>query len=90
LLSVVALILFLVLPILLRPKPTIIETPPPPIKVEVPPVASPAARSKFASDAGVLKIRDDLKRTNINLDSVDLFEPQLTPPTIDTDISVKN
>lgn len=88
-LAIIGLLIFLILPILTRPKTVPVEPPPPPVKIETPPIATPAAKSKFASDAGVLKIRDDLKRTNINLDAVDLFEPELTLPNIDQNITVK-
>lgn len=88
-LAVIGLLIFLILPILTRPKTVPVEPPPPPVKIETPPLATPAAKSKFASDAGVLKIRDDIKRANINLDAVDLFEPELTLPNIDQNITVK-
>lgn len=61
------------------PVPTVIEQP----------ITPPAAKvSKFASDSGLLKIRDDLKTWQTKIDTMDLFEQQITPPSLDLNISI--
>lgn len=45
--------------------------------------------NKFATDPGVLKIRDDLKTVLGKIDSVDLFEPQIAPPAVDLGLNIK-
>lgn len=64
--------------------PTPIVTPPPPPVVEVPRIPS-----KFASDSALLKIREDIKKTQADIDTVDLFDAQISPPTIDLGIQIQ-
>jgi hypothetical protein len=65
-----------------------------PVKVEVPAIIEPLPPtisrpiSKFASDAGVLSLADSLTKLRSEIDSVDLFETQLAPPSIDLNIRV--
>ncbi len=59
------------------PQPTIIITPTP--------VPTP---SKFATDAGILKIQADLKLLLGKIDSVDFFQTEITPPNLDLNIRV--
>lgn len=44
--------------------------------------------SKFATDAGIIKLKDDLKNTQTKIDTMDLFEQQITPPVFDLNISI--
>lgn len=45
--------------------------------------------SQWATDAGVLKLRSDLQTLSGKIDTVDLFEPQITPPAIDLGLAIK-
>lgn len=45
--------------------------------------------SPWATDAGVLKLRDDLKTLSGKIDTVDLIEPQIAPPAIDLGLAIK-
>ena len=44
--------------------------------------------SQFASDSGLLKIKSDLNNEEKRIDSMDLFEQQITPPIFDLNISI--
>lgn len=61
----------------------IVEPPPPPAQI------IPAVPSKFASDSALLKIREDLKKTQGDIDTVDLFDAQISPPSIDLGIQIQ-
>lgn len=52
------------------------------------PVVTPKAPSKFATDAGVLQIKNGLRILGSQTDSVDLIEPQISPPNLDLNISI--
>lgn len=45
--------------------------------------------NRFATDSGVLKLRDDLKAISQSIDAVDLMEPQINPPALDLSINIK-
>ena len=62
--------------------------PPPPAPKAEEFVAPPPKVSKFATDSGILKIRGDLVKLRSDIDSVDIFEPQLSPPNIDLNIKI--
>jgi len=62
---------------------------PPPIVTQAPVITIAPVSSKYATDSGVLKLRDDLKTISQSIDSVDLFEPQINPPALDLSISIK-
>lgn len=65
-------------------------TPPPPAPALPAPVVNTTPVSgKYATDAGVLKLRDDLKTISQSVDAVDLLEPQIAPPALDLSISIK-
>lgn len=65
-------------------------TPPPPATPPAPEVTIKPAGGKYASDSGVLKLRDDLKTIRQAIDSIDLIEPQIAPPALDLNINIKN
>ena len=67
-----------------------ISAPPPPTPVIEAPTPTAVFQSKFATDAGVLKLRDDLTKLQTDIDSVDLFEPQLGSPNLDLKISIQS
>lgn len=46
-------------------------------------------KSRFATDSAVLKLRGDILKIRTDIDSVDLFETQITPPNIDLNISIQ-
>lgn len=71
--------------ILSASKSTPAPVPAPVVQTITPPTAQV---SKFASDSGLLKIRDDLKTLQSKIDTMDLFEQQITPPTLDLNISI--
>ena len=56
--------------------------------VEQPIVLPPVKISRFASDSGILKLREDLKNIQTKIDTMDLFESQITPPVYDLNISI--
>lgn len=64
-------------------------TPPPPAPAAAPVVNIVPVSSKYASDAGVLKLRDDLRVIAKAIDSIDLVEPQIAPPALDLRISIE-
>lgn len=53
-------------------------------------VAPPPKISPYATDSGILKLRSDLQKLRADIDSVDIFEPQLSSPNIDLNISIKS
>lgn len=54
------------------------------------PITTPPSQpSKFATDTGLLKLRDDIKNLSGRVDSVDLFEPEITPPNLDLNIKIQ-
>lgn len=61
----------------------------PPEQTSVPPVITAPITPRWATDAGVLKIRDDLRTLQGKIDTIDFFEPQISPPSIDLGISIK-
>lgn len=65
-------------------------TPPPAAPAPAPAVTIKPVSSKYATDAGVLKLRDNLKTIGQSIDSVDLMEPQIAPPALDLNINIKN
>lgn len=67
-----------------KTKPIPIDTPPP-----SPVVIVPKVPSKFATDSGLLKIRDELKKTQGDIDTVDLYDAQISPPNIDLGIQIQ-
>lgn len=64
-------------------------SPPPPPKAEEF-VAPPPKISPYATDSGILKLRSDLQKLRADIDSIDIFEPQLSPPNIDLNINIKS
>ncbi|MBI3887561.1 hypothetical protein HY310_00650 [Candidatus Microgenomates bacterium] len=54
------------------------------------PLTTITFKSKFASDAGVLKIKEDLVKLQTDITAIDILEPQLTPPNIDLNISIQS
>lgn len=68
--------------------PVFVPTPPPAPKIEefVPP---PPKISPYATDSGILKLRSDLQKLRSDIDSIDIFEPQLSSPNIDLNINIK-
>lgn len=67
-------------PVPIAPKPT---PPAPPVESVTP------TNPKYASDSALLKLRDDAKNLGTQIDSVDLFEPQLSSPNIDLNLNIK-
>lgn len=58
-----------------------------------PEVAPPAAiliplPSRFATDAGVLELKDKIASLSGQIDSVDLFETEIIPPNLDLHLSI--
>lgn len=51
-------------------------------------MVTPKIESKFASDSAVLQIRDSAKSLQTDIDSVDLVEPELSPPSLDLNIRI--
>ncbi len=62
-----------------------------PTAPEVPEITPPAPpkTSKLASDSGLLNLKVDLLKLGAQIDSVDLVEPQLSPPSLDLSISIR-
>jgi hypothetical protein len=56
--------------------------------VEELPVTPPVKISRFASDSGILKLQKDLKDIQTKIDTMDLFESQITPPVFDLNIAI--
>lgn len=83
---VIALIIFGVNLLVNSLKPISINTPAPIVNEQ--PVIISKTVSKFATDAGVLKLREDINKLRSDIDSVDIFEPQLSPPNIDLNIAI--
>ncbi len=79
----------LILSLFLRPAPSTPAPPPPPPSTVVPPIIPPKTPTKWASDGGVLLLKESLSSVSAQVDSVDLYEPELSPPTIDLGISIK-
>lgn len=73
--------------LLTRPHTPVVPPPPPTAQPTAP--INPQPSSKFASDSALLKIRDNLKAIRTSVDSLDLFDAQISPPDIDTNIHVK-
>lgn len=59
-------------------------------KVETltPVTPTPKPISKFATDSAVLSLAENISKLRTDIDSVDLFESQLVPPSLDLSISV--
>lgn len=69
------------------------QTPKPPASVgqtvSIPKPEIPLPKvSKFASDADLLKLRDAAKALGTKIDTVDLFEPQISPPNLDLNLRI--
>jgi hypothetical protein len=64
-------------------------TPPTLPPAPAPEITITPVSSKFATDAGVLKLRDDLKKISQSIDTVDLIEPQISPPALDLEIKIE-
>lgn len=63
---------------------------PPPAPLPPTPEVKVAPKSpRFATDAGVLKLREDLVSLGAQIDSVDLIEPQISPPALDLSIGIE-
>lgn len=71
--------------ILSNSKPTTVLTP---VTVEQPIIVPASKISQFASNSGTLKIRDDIKSSQLKIDTMDLFESQITPPIFDLNINI--
>ncbi len=61
--------------------------------VTPPEVATPAAipvppPSRFATDAGVLSLREAIATLSGKVDSIDLFETDITPPNLDLNLNI--
>ncbi len=67
-------------------KPSTTQPSPAPVEQTITPPTTPV--SKFATDAGLLKIKSDLNTAQQGIDSMDLFEQQITPPVFDLNISI--
>ena len=66
-----------------------IAPPPTPTSSTEPAVSVPSASgSKYASDSGLLKIKSDIEAQQQKINSMDLFESQITPPSLDLNISI--
>lgn len=52
-------------------------------------ITPPPKISPYATDSGILKLRGDLQKLRADIDSIDIFEPQLSSPNIDLNISIK-
>jgi len=66
---------------------SVVPAPPAPTP---PPVVTVPTTSKFATDSAALQIKADLLKLMSDTDSVDLLEPQISPPNLDLSISVKS
>ncbi len=65
-------------------------TPPPePPQTLAPPASLPVIPSKYATDAGVLDVRDKLKNLMEKTGSVDLIEPEIAPPNLDLNLQIQ-
>ncbi|MCL4390406.1 MAG: hypothetical protein M1484_03130 [Patescibacteria group bacterium] len=64
----------------LQPSQTVAPAP----VVNVTPVSS-----KYATDSGVLQLRDQLQTISDAIDAVDLIEPQIAPPALDLNLNIK-
>lgn len=63
---------------------------PAPAPVVEAPTPTVTFHSKFATDSGVLKLQTDLTQLQSDIDTVDLFEPQLASPNLDLKISIQS
>lgn len=64
-------------------------TSPPPEATPAPQVEVKPIAPKFASDSAILDLRDRLGQIRKDVDSADLIEPQISPPALDLNISIK-
>ena len=65
-----------------------VATPTPPTTVIETPITAPAAVTKYASDAGILKLQTLLATTSAQVDAIDLFEAEIAPPVLDLSINI--
>lgn len=88
--TLITLIILIVLgaKLLISNLPVFVSTPAPVTKIEEF-VAPPPKISPYATDSGILKLRSDLQKLRSDIDSIDIFEPQLSSPNIDLNISIK-
>jgi predicted PurR-regulated permease PerM len=68
--------------------PKLTPTPAPVAEVTPPIIHNANPISQFATDAAVLSLSSDLKKLRQDIDSIDLFETQLSPPSLDLSIRV--
>lgn len=62
---------------------------PPPVKEEITPTPTPQANYKYASEAAVIKLKNDLKKLNAQIGSTDYFETEILPPSLDSEIKIE-
>lgn len=68
--------------------------PPPPLpefsnqQFTPPPVSELPLSSPSASDEAIVTLREEIKSLRVQIDSLDVFEPQISPPNLDLDITV--
>lgn len=89
--SVIILSLTVIITILIvlnRQKPVSVEIIPSPTPVEIMPTI-PVTPSKFATDAALLKLSTDIQTLRGKVDSIDLVEPEITPPNLDLRINIQ-
>jgi len=58
-------------------------------KVEPTPTLTPLPGKKYASDSAVVKLRDELIKLRTEIDTMDYFEAQIVPPSLDSKIRIE-
>lgn len=86
LLALTSIIAIITTIIALNRQPAVTAEPTPPV-VETP-IATPTAATKYATDAGLLKLQAALASTSAQVDSIDLFEAEIAPPNLDLSINI--
>lgn len=85
-LSLTAIITILI--VLNRQKPVPVVISPIATPIEIMPTI-PVTPSKFVTDAALLKLSLDIQTLRGKVDSIDLVEPEITPPNLDLKISIQ-
>ena len=85
---IVGIVVFLV-PMFTKSEPVVYEKPTPPAPIAEIPIATPAAKSKYATDSAILKMKEELNLIQSKINTIDLYEISITPPNIDLDLYIK-
>lgn len=63
--------------------------PPAPVPLQASPSAVPEGIKKHASDSAALKVKEDVKTLQSEINSMDYFQAELSPPVIDPNIQIQ-